>query len=264
MTGLRGERRRLAYPWITGAAVTAERLGVLKADLELLTGRRPVPKPIPCLDERQRWTATELPTGPSALLLGDDRLLARLLRITFEALHDLAVAPEGLSGEALARWDEPAPRYSDLARAARRAGWLTPPVIMTRRLTREQPRTWGEAFCVMHATQTWLLRRARFGLLALGDDAAGMARRFPGLPIVAIGETPAPGDRVIFRVMRRELLRDRRRVIDGLRRALREALPAPATPAAAPWSVAPTPFALPDTPLPAPLAPQRVPASPEP
>lgn len=250
MIGVGGDRRRLVYPAVTSAAVIAERLGVLRADLALLSGRQRPPRPIPCRDERQRWTATELPAGPSVLLLGGDRLVARLLRITFEAIHDLAVAPGGLAGEALAHWDEPAPAYSDLARRARRAGWLTPHAILLRRLTREQPQTWGEAFCVLHATQASLLRRRRFGLLVLGDAGMEMARRFPELPIVAIGEDPTPGDRVIFRVTREALLRDRKGVMAGLRRALRDQ--APPTSGALGLSTA---FALPDMPLSVPATP---------
>lgn len=250
MTGSGDDRRRLAYPWITSAAVIAEQLGILKADLELLTGRQPAPEPVPCLDERQRWTATELPPGPSVLFLGDDRLVARLLRITFEAVHDLSVAPGGLAGKALAQWDDPAPPYPELARMARKAGWLAPYAIIIRRLAREQPQTWGEAFCVLHATQASLLRRPRFGLLALGETGRLMARRFPELPIVVLGEDPTPGDRVVFQVTRRGLLGDRKRMVAHLRRVLRQQPSAAAPPQrdTSP-SVEPTPFALPETPV---------------
>ena len=194
MQGIGCQRRRLAYPTISSATVVAQRLGDLKADLELLTGRQPRPELVRSLNERQRWTATELPAGPSVLLLGDDRLVAGLLRITFEAGGDLSVAPGGLVGKALARWDEPPPPYSDLARLARRSGWLVPSDVAAKRLEREQPQTWGEAFCTLHATQAALLRRPRFGLLALGDAATGLARQFPSFrswPSVTTRPRPA-------------------------------------------------------------------------
>jgi hypothetical protein len=249
MTGIHGDRRRLTYPALSSASVIAQWLGVLKADLELLSGRRGPPEPVRRRDERQRWTATELPGGPAVLLLGDDRLLASVLRIIFEAGGDLSVAPDGLTAQALAHWDQPAPAYRDLARLAGRAGWLTPDAIAAQRLTREQPRTWGEAFCALHATQAWLLRRPRFGLLGLGEAGGELARRFPELPVVVIGENPAPGARVIFRVTRRALARDRIRVMAQLRRALRDQ--APATPWPAPVVLSPAPAA----PAPAPATP---------
>jgi GT2 family glycosyltransferase len=226
MNGVGGDRRRLTYPTLSCASVIAEQLGVLKADFELLTGRRPRPALIPCADERQRWTATELPSGPSVLFIGDDWLVARVLRITLEASGDLSVAPDGLAAQALACWDEPAPAPSELAWLARRAGWLSPPDLISDRLEREQPDTWGEAFCVLHAFQCALLRRPRFGLLALGDGGPAMARQFPELPVVAVGEDPPVGNEVIFRVTRRGLLQDRRRVLAALRRALRDHAPA--------------------------------------
>jgi GT2 family glycosyltransferase len=228
MTGIGGDRRRLAYPALSCASVIAGRLGVLKADLELRTGRQPRPSLIPCQDERQRWTATELPSRPSMLLIGDDPLVARLLRITFEAGGEVSVAPGGLTSEALARWEEPTALYSHLARLARRAGWLAPCALIEQRLAREQPQTWGEAFCALHAIQAWLLRRPRYGLLALGDAGTLMVRRFAELPVVAVGESPATARNVIFRVTRGALLRDRTRVLAGLRRTLRDQ--APATP----------------------------------
>jgi GT2 family glycosyltransferase len=235
MTGLRGERRRLAYPSLSAAAVMAEQLGVLKADLELVSGRRPRPAAIRARDEQQRRTAKELPDGPSVLLIGDDRLLAAVLRITFEATGDLSVAPGGLAREALARWDEPAPPYANLARRARSSGWLTPSDLASERLARERPRTWGEAFCVLHAHQASLLRRPRFGLLALDDAGTGLARRFPDLPVVAIGDYPPVANRVVYRVTRRALVRDRIRVLRELRRAMRDHAPA-ATPSPVPVS----------------------------
>jgi hypothetical protein len=243
LTGVRGEWRRLTYPALTGATGVAQWLGVLKADLRLLTGRQPAPEPFPCLDERLRWTATELPPGPSVLLLGADRLVARVLRIALEASGDLLVAPGALAEQALAHWDDPAPPHDDLARRARSGGWLIPREIAVRRLAREQPRTWGEAVCVLHALQAALLRRPRFGLLALGDATVMMARRFPELPVVAIGDDSTVPGRVIYRVTRRALLRDRRSVIRELRRALSDQVPAtgwpiPARPLAAAADVA--------------------------
>lgn len=255
MTGINGDLSRLTYPSLTAASVVAEWLGVLKADLELLTWRQPRPQRIRPLNERQRQTATALPDGPSALFLGDDRLVARLLRITFEASFDLSLAPCGLAGEALAHWDELAPPYSDLAREARRAGWLVPYSFLVHRLVRERPRTWGEAFSVLHAIQASLLRRPRFGILALGDASAPMARRFPELPVVAVGEHQVGGSRVIFQVTRGALLRDRIALMAELRRALRDQVPPSPAPA--------VPLVLPASPLPAFSTARSVPASPE-
>ncbi len=226
MTGVGGQWRRLLFPTISSAAVIADWLGFLKGDFELFTGRRPQPEAIQGVNVAKRSTATELQDRPSVLILGDDRLAARLLRITFEAGGDLSVAPWGLADEAVARWDEPAPAYSDLARLARRSGWFTPSTLAAARLAREQPQTWGEAFCTLHATEAWLLRRPRFGLLALGDAGVLLAQRFPELPIVALGRNAVPANRVIFRLTRRSLLRDRKRVVAELRRALRNQVPA--------------------------------------
>lgn len=222
MAGIDGERRRLALPMLSAAVVVAREAGTKQAEFEFLTGRRTRPAPIECAGPLRRDTASPLPGAPTLLLLGDDRLVATLLRVTFEATTDVAVAPPGLEQLALARWEDAAPQSPGLARTASQAGWRLPLGLTARRLDREDPRTWGDAFLTLHRIHAWLHRRPRFGLVALGDPGRQLSQRFADVPIVVVGHHPGDADRVLLRIERRELLRHRRRVVEALTGALGE------------------------------------------
>jgi GT2 family glycosyltransferase len=223
MAGIDGDHRRLAFPLLSAAVVVAREVGAMQAEFEFLTGRRTRPTPIECASPQRRDTASPLPGAPTVLLLGDDPLVATMLRITCEATSDVAVAPPGLEREALARWEEAAPQSPGLVRAASQAGWRVPRHLTALRLERERPRTWGDAFVTLHRIHAWLHRRQRFGVLAVGQDTRLLSQRFADVPIVAVGDHLGDSDRVVLKIKRRELLRDRRRVVAALAGALEDA-----------------------------------------
>jgi GT2 family glycosyltransferase len=222
MAGIDGERRRLALPLLSAAVVVAREVGARQTEFEFLTGRRTRPTPIECQSTERRDTASPLPGAPSVLFLGDDPVVATLLRVTCEATTDVAVAPPGLEREALARWEDAAPESRRLARTASRAGWRVPLRLTALRLEREGPRTWGDAFLTLHRIHAWLHRRQRFGLVAVGDSSRLLSQQFAGVPIVAVGHHPGDADRVVLQIKRRELLRNRKRVVAALAGALED------------------------------------------
>ena len=209
LSGLDGDRRRLSFPALDSAVLLARRAGMIRADLQLLTGMQRLPAPMPYANAEQRNIASPLPGRPSLLLLGDGRLLASVLRLALEASPIVSVAPPGLEREALARWSEPAPWSLRLARSAVAAGWPLPVQMTALRIERERPRTWGDAFLTLHRVHAWIHKRATFALLAVGQSAVVLAERVAGVPIVALGQFPSGGDRVVLRVSRTDLMRNR-------------------------------------------------------
>jgi len=216
MAGTGGDTRRLTLPLLRSGVAAATRLGMRRADLELLSGLVPMPPPYPFRDPEQHNTCSPLPGAPSFLLLGNDRLVMRLLRLAVEGGRDAIVASPGLEREALDRWDQPAPWSLRLVRSAVRAGWPLALETAALRVEREQPRTWGEAFLTLHRVHAWAHERPRYGLAALGDSGWRLAGRLAELPIVMAGDERRRGDRVVLQVDRRHLFRDRRRVYAAL------------------------------------------------
>jgi GT2 family glycosyltransferase len=221
ITGINGNRERLAYPTLSSAVVVARQLGAAKAGLELRSSRRR-PAPVPWASPAQRDIASPMPTQPAVLFLGPDRVVAHLLRLVSETKLGVAVAPPGLEAEAVRHWDETAPDPWRLAESARTNGWKVPHNITARRLERERPRTWGEAFVTLHRINAWAVRRPRFGLLAVDGARAALAERFSELPVVALGDDGIDPSRVVLRVTREDLWRDRAGTVKALRRTLSE------------------------------------------
>jgi GT2 family glycosyltransferase len=224
VTGLNGKRERLTYPALSSAVVVARQVGAAKAALELRAGRRR-PAPAAWSTPAQRETASSMPERPVVLFLGSDRVVGHVVRLVSEVKMGVAVAPSGLELEALQHWDENAPEPHQLARLAQRSGWKVPHGIMAKRLEREGPRTWGEAFLTLHGINAWAVRRPRFGLLAVNGARPALAERFADLPVVALGAGDGNGavdDRVVLRVTRDDLWRDRTTTVKRLRETLAE------------------------------------------
>jgi glycosyltransferase involved in cell wall biosynthesis len=217
LAGTGGDRRRLVAPGIDSMIRVARRLGILRADLEMLTGIQPLPVAVRSIDAEQRNTASPLPGRPALLLIGDDPLVMSALLLALRA-RDVALAPPGLEDSALRRWDEPAPWSLRLARSAVREGWPLALETAALRIEREQPRTWGEAFLTLHRVHAWANERRHFGLAATGESGWRLAERLGNVPIVVAGAHRNGSDRVAFHVTRADLLRDRQ---DVFRRAVR-------------------------------------------
>jgi two-component system sensor histidine kinase MtrB len=59
--------------------------------------------------------------------------------------------------------------------------------LLARRLERERPRTWGDAFVTLHAVHAWLRARPRFVIAAPGEVGARLSERLEGVPLLAAG-----------------------------------------------------------------------------
>jgi GT2 family glycosyltransferase len=221
MTGTGGDRRALARPFLAGSIAAAKRIGMAKADLQMVTGLIPLPPAVPYADPEQHNIASSLPGAPSVLLLGDDRFVLGWLRLTLEHSFGLILAPPGLERAAVPRWDEPAPWSMRLARSAVRSGWPLALQTAALRLEREQPRTWGEAFMTLNAIHAWAHERPRFGLAAYGDCGWGLAARLPGVPIVVAGQRRGRQAGVVLHVPRADLVRRRGHIFNRLEEELR-------------------------------------------
>jgi GT2 family glycosyltransferase len=220
LAGTGGDSRRMASPFLGSAFVLATRIGMTTADLQLLSGRVPMPEALDYADPEQHNTASPLPGGPSLLLLGDDRVVMGTLRLALEHNFGMILAPPGLEQVAVPQWDAPAPWSLRLARSAVRGGWPVALETTALRLEREQPRTWGEAFVTLHRVHAWAHSRPRFGLAARGEHGWSLAAKLPDVPIVIAGEHREDRNGAILSVTRRELVSDRRRVYQALREAL--------------------------------------------
>ncbi len=212
MGGTGSDTRRPNAPLLRAAVAAAGRLGTLATDFELATGVAPWPSAIAYRDPEQHNTSAPLQGSPSFLLLGDDRAVIALLRLACEGGDELILAPPGLEGEAVRSWDQPAPWSLRLVRLAVRAGWSLPLETAAMRVEREQPRTWGDAFLTLHRVHAWAHGRPRFGLASHGFAGRQLAERLPGVPIVVAGHSELGGERVVLRVTRRRLVRDRHAV----------------------------------------------------
>jgi GT2 family glycosyltransferase len=222
LNGLGHDPRRLALPPVDGAIALARRLGMLQADIELLAGLRSRPEPIECGDGERRRTAAALPAGPLFLLIGDDRLLAALLRATLDAAAEVSIPPSGLERQALARWSEPAPWALRLARSAARGGWSVPERMTALRIERERPASWKEALLVLHGVRAWLLGRPAFAIAAPGPGGFELARRLQGVPLVLAGKRAPAQGRVLAAVTREELARRRLGMLTELMQTVRQ------------------------------------------
>jgi hypothetical protein len=77
----------------------------------------------------------------------------------------------------------------------------------------------------LHGINAWAVRRPRFGLLAVNGARPALAARFAELPIVALGAGDGNGavdDRIVLRVTRDGLWRDRAGTVKRLRETLAE------------------------------------------
>jgi GT2 family glycosyltransferase len=218
--GTDGDDRRLSRPLLGAGIAAAARLGTMATDLRLAMGLAPMPLAVDYRDPEQHNTSSPLPGPPAFLLLGDDLPVMALLRVACEEGGELTTAPPGLEDEAMAFWDQPAPWSMRLVRTAVRAGWRLPLETAAMRVEREQPRTWGEAFLTLHRVHAWAHGRPRFGLAAAGSGGVQLAQRLPGVPIVVAGKGEPSPERVVARVTRRRLLRDRRAVAAELRQVI--------------------------------------------
>jgi GT2 family glycosyltransferase len=204
----------LSLPALRAAVTMARRLGVLRAELELLLGLQALPQPVRFKDHKQHNTASPLPGRPALLLVGDDRLVMKALRGGLTGSRRLTLGPSGLEREALERWDDPAPWSLRLARKAVREGWRLPLETTALRIEREHPRTWGEAFLTLHRVNAWAHERPYFALVAFGDPGWRLASKLPDVPIVVAGSHRAcHSDRIVLQVSRAELLHQRREVL---------------------------------------------------
>jgi hypothetical protein len=226
LTGIDGDHRRLALPFLDASLHAARRTGMRLGGLELLTGLRATPPAIQPASSAQRMTSTPLPEGPSLLVVGDDRRLAALLGLTIEWEFGISTPPAGLEREVLAGWDDPAPWSLRLARGARREGWAVPVDLLARRVERERPRTFGEAYVALHAAYAWLRGQRRFAITAPGGAGERLAERLPDVPLVVAGRYEGEHRRVLAAVRRGDILRSRREAMTRLSEALR-GLPEP-------------------------------------
>jgi len=169
------------------ATAWAAWLGAVRADVQLMTGLEPLPAQLAPDPPEQRAIASPLPSGPACLIVGD-RLLVTKLQAGLIGGGAMSIAPYGLEGEALARWEEPAPWSLRLARMAARAGWTLDVGTVAQRLERERPVTWGDAFLTLHRVHAWARARQSFALLAPDDGGWGLCERLPGVPVVVAGE----------------------------------------------------------------------------
>jgi hypothetical protein len=210
MTRPEGDLRRLGVPLLDAGIAAAGQLGNLSTNLGVAAGLLPLPPAIAYRDPEQHNTSAPLPGPPSFLLLGDDRLVMALLRLACEGGDEVILAPPGQEREALPLWDEPAPWSLRLVRDAVRAGWPLALENAAWRVEREQPRTWGEAFLTLHRVHAWAHERRRYGVAALGPSGYELALRLPDVPIVVAGGGGIGDERIVLRVTRSGLLRDRR------------------------------------------------------
>jgi GT2 family glycosyltransferase len=211
LAGPGDDRRGLTTPAIDSVVYAARRLGMMRADLELLIGLQPLPVAVRSRDAEQRNTASPLPERPALLVLGDDPVVMEALLPAIRS-RDVALAQPGLEGLAVERWCEPAPWAMRLARLAVREGWPLRLETTALRIEREQPRTWGEAYLTLHRVHAWAHGRRHFGLAGTGESGCELANRVADVPIVVAGEHRNGLDRVALRVMRDDLLRDRQDV----------------------------------------------------
>jgi GT2 family glycosyltransferase len=220
MAGTGGDRRRLASPLLAGSVAAAKRVGMAKADLQLMAGLIPMPPAVPYADPAQHNIASALPRAASVLLIGEDRFVLGLLRLTLEHSRGVILAPPGLERDAVARWEEPAPWSMRLVRSALRCGWPLALETTALRLEREQPRTWGEAYLTMNGIYAWAHERPRFGLAAHGQSGWELASWLPEVPLVVAGDHRGRWNGAALYVTRADLARRRRRVYERLLDAL--------------------------------------------
>ena len=207
----------LSLPALRAVVSIARRLGECRAELELLLGLVALPKPVRFTDHEQRNTASPLPGRPALLLVGDDRLLLKAVRVGLTGSRRLGIGPPGLEREALERWDDPAPWSLRLARKAGREGWRLALERTALRIEREHPRTWGDAFLTLHRVYAWAHERPCFALAVGGDPGWRLAGKLPDVPIVvAGGHQGCAADRIVLQVSRADLVRRRRELFKTL------------------------------------------------
>ncbi len=217
IAGTSADAAGLSLPALRAVATMAARLGVLRAELELTLGLVALPKPVRARDHEQQNTASPLPGRPALLLVGDDRLVMKALKVGLTGSRRLRLGPPGLEREALERWDDPAPWSLRLARKAVREGWRVALETTALRIEREHPRTWGDAFLTLHRVNAWAHERPCFALAAFGDPGWQLANKLPDVPLVVAGRHHGcPSDRIVLQVSRADLLRRRRELFKTL------------------------------------------------
>jgi glycosyltransferase involved in cell wall biosynthesis len=200
------DRRELAKAWFAIAVYFAACTGEWCGKLELWSGVRRPPDVLYPRSNEEAVTAAPLASSPEVLVLGDDFAAVRYLVNALGAAPDLAVAPPVDAGEAVARWDEPAPWSLRLVREARAAGWRIPQLLAARRVEGNRPATWGQAFLSLHAVNAWLRGKTAYGLAATGAAGSELARHLPGVPVVVVGRNQGRLTSPALVVSRRDLL----------------------------------------------------------
>jgi GT2 family glycosyltransferase len=136
-------------------------------------------------------TAAPIPIGPTAILTGDAGMVARLAR-GLSSAPQLIAPPPGLAATAATNWDRPAPWSRRLAREARSVGWRLHVAHTARRIEREAPSTWAEAYLALHGAYAAQHGQRAYLLSAPGNAGETIARALPGIPLVQAGRSEPP------------------------------------------------------------------------
>ena len=169
------------FTLLRAAVLAARRIGELHGWLDLVLLRRRPPEKLAFGANSQPLAV--LPSGPSALIVGDSRTTTVVAR-GIHADGRFAAPPPGL---ALAdRWDAPPPWSRRLVRDAKRLGWRLPLEVTARRIEWEQPTSYGEAVLALHGMAAWLGSKADYAVAASGRDGASLAQRWPNVPVVDV------------------------------------------------------------------------------
>jgi hypothetical protein len=170
--------------WSRPARTAVRLLGEAQGWIELLGGRRPWPAAVKPASGFQERLARALPPGPSFAIVGSSPEEAASLAAAANRITDLAVPPPGLLEQALERWEQPAPWSLRMARLAARHGWGMPVGLAARRLERERPATWGDAFLALCGVFAWVARKDRFALAVSRFAQPALGERLPGLTVL--------------------------------------------------------------------------------
>jgi glycosyltransferase involved in cell wall biosynthesis len=166
-------------------------LGWLAGRLDIFLLRRRPPAILRPETAAAARTAAPIPGEPAAILTGDSGMVARLAR-GLSSAPQLIAPPPGLAATAAERWDQPAPWSRRLAREARSAGWRLHVERTARRIERETPSTWAEAYLALHGAYAAQHGQRAYVLSAPGDAGEPVARALPEIPLVHAGRSEPP------------------------------------------------------------------------
>jgi glycosyltransferase involved in cell wall biosynthesis len=166
-------------------------LGWVAGRLDILLLRRRPPPVLRPQSAAAARTAAPVPGRPTAILTGDAGMIARLAR-GLSSAPQLIAPPPGLAATAAELWDQPAPWSRRLAREARSAGWRLHVERTARRIERDAPSTWGEAYLALHGVYAAQHGQQRYVLSAPGGAGAPIGAALSEVPLVHAGQSEPP------------------------------------------------------------------------